>query len=66
MKSAARGIDGEGVHRGQHARAHQEGADQADSEKVRMASRMVQLFSASRFSTTIAECKQRGADAATA
>ncbi len=28
----------------------------SDSEKVMMASRMVQLFSASRFSTTIAEC----------
>ena len=27
-----------------------------------IASRMVQLFSVSRFSTTIAECKQRGAD----
>ena len=28
----------------------------SDSEKARMASRTVQLFSASRFSTTIAEC----------
>ena len=28
----------------------------SDSEKVMMASRMVQLFSASRFSTTMAEC----------
>ena len=30
----------------------------SDSEKARMASRMVQLFSASRFSTTIAECSR--------
>ena len=29
----------------------------SDSEKVRMASRMVQALSASRFSTTIAECR---------
>ena len=28
----------------------------SDSEKARIASRMVQLFSVSRFSTTIAEC----------
>ena len=28
----------------------------SDSEKVPMASRMVQIFSASRFSTTMAEC----------
>jgi hypothetical protein len=28
----------------------------SDSEKVRMASRMVQVFSALRFSTTMAEC----------
>ena len=28
----------------------------SDSEKVRIASRMVQIFSASRFSITIAEC----------
>ena len=28
----------------------------SESEKARIASRMVQLFSASRFSTTIAEC----------
>ena len=28
----------------------------SDSEKARMASRTVQLFSASRFSTTMAEC----------
>ena len=28
----------------------------SESEKARMASRMVQLFSVSRFSTTIAEC----------
>ena len=30
----------------------------SDSEKARIASRMVQLFSASRFSTTIAECSR--------
>ena len=29
-----------------------------DSEKARIASRMVQLFRASRFSTTIAECSR--------
>ncbi len=29
----------------------------SDSEKVRIASRMVQVLSVSRFSTTIAECK---------
>ena len=28
----------------------------SDSEKARIASRMVQLFSVSRFSTTVAEC----------
>ena len=30
----------------------------SDSPKVRMASRIVQLFSVSRFSTTIAECRR--------
>ena len=53
---AARRILGEGMHRGEHARAHQEGAEQRLSEKARMASSTVQLFRASRFSTTMAEC----------
>ena len=33
----------------------------SDSEKVRIASRMVQIFSVSRFSTTIERMDQRGA-----
>ena len=33
----------------------------SEKPKARMASRMVQLFSASRFSTTIAECSSAAA-----
>ena len=51
---AALGIDGEGVHRGQHARAHQEGADQRQREGDDR-QQDGPAFSVSRFSTTIAE-----------
>ncbi len=53
-EDAARRVRGEGVHRGEDARADEEGAEEARL-KARMARSTVQMRSALRFSMTIAE-----------